>query len=49
MITLRQILIAAWLILLLTVFLRRVDGVPFVDQTSQANNQIQIMRVVDQP
>jgi len=48
MLTLRQILIAAWIVLLLVVFLRRVDGTPQA-QVSEPANTVQIMQVIDRP
>lgn len=49
MLTLRQILIAAWIVLLLTVFLRRIDGTPEQVQVQQPANGPQIMQVIERP
>lgn len=49
MLSLRQILITAWIVLLLFVFLRHVPSAPVPNQETQVGNQVQVMYVSDRP
>lgn len=49
MLSLRQVLITAWIVLLVVVFLRHIDSTSSYVQSAQPANEAQIMRVVDKP